>query len=45
LFVYGKLFDGGNTATFTGTMITTLGAPVAVLLISAMTKGRKSVEA
>ena len=34
LYVYGRLFDGGSTATFAGTLIAIFGAPVLTLLFS-----------
>jgi len=35
LFVWGKIFGGGSTMVFTGTLIAILGAPILTLLISA----------
>lgn len=34
LYVYGRLFDGGSTITFIGTLIAIFGAPILTLLFS-----------
>jgi len=34
LFVWGKMFDGGSSAVFTGTLVAIFGAPILTLLIS-----------
>lgn len=38
LYVYGSLFGGGSSMTFAGTLIAVFGAPLMVLLVSALTK-------
>lgn len=34
LYVYGRLFDGGNTVTFVGTLVAIFGAPILTILLS-----------
>ena len=41
LYIYGRMFDGGSTVTFVGTLVAIFGAPVLTLLFSSM--GKKEV--
>jgi hypothetical protein len=34
LYIYGKMFDGGSTVTFVGTLVAIFGAPILTLLFS-----------
>ena len=34
LYIYGRLFDGGSTVTFAGTLIAIFGAPVLTVILS-----------
>jgi len=41
LYIYGRLFDGGSTITFVGTLLAIFGAPVLTVIFSA--KGNMQV--
>jgi len=38
LYIYGRLFDGGSTITFIGTLLAIFGAPIFTLIISNLKK-------
>lgn len=38
LYIYGRLFDGGSTITFAGTLIAVFGAPILTLMLSQILK-------